>query len=103
MGITWFDLALRGWARICWRSARTWTAPKRLGSIRRAARWPRWRSRRSSPGLARRLHGLYFRYIDPDAVFSIAMSVEMVFIAVVGGIATTGGPIVGAVFLGDDF
>ena len=50
-------------------------------------------------GLAGGFYGLYFRYIDPDAVFSIAMSVEMVFIAVVGGIATTGGPIVGAVFL----
>jgi branched-chain amino acid transport system permease protein len=50
-------------------------------------------------GLAGGFYGLYFRYIDPDAVFSIAMSVEMVFIAVVGGIATTAGPIVGAVFL----
>jgi branched-chain amino acid transport system permease protein len=50
-------------------------------------------------GLAGGFYGLYFRYVDPDAVFSIAMSVEMVFIAVVGGIATTAGPIVGAVFL----
>ena len=50
-------------------------------------------------GLAGGFYGLYFRYIDPDAVFSIAMSVEMVFIAVVGGIATAGGPIVGALFL----
>ena len=50
-------------------------------------------------GLAGGFYGLYFRYIDPDAVFSIALSVEMVFIAVVGGIATTGGPIVGAIFL----
>ena len=50
-------------------------------------------------GFAGGFYGLYFRYIDPDAVFSIALSVEMVFIAVVGGIATTGGPIVGAIFL----
>ena len=50
-------------------------------------------------GLAGGFYGLYFRYVDPDAVFSIAMSVEMVFIAVVGGLATTGGPIVGAVVL----
>jgi len=50
-------------------------------------------------GLAGGFYGLYFRYIDPDAVFSISMSVEMVFIAVVGGIASTAGPIVGAVFL----
>jgi branched-chain amino acid transport system permease protein len=50
-------------------------------------------------GLAGGFYGIYFRYIDPDAVFSIAMSVEMVFVAVVGGIATTGGPIVGAIAL----
>lgn len=50
-------------------------------------------------GLAGGFYGLYFRYIDPDAVFAISISVEMVFIAVVGGIATTAGPIVGAVFL----
>lgn len=50
-------------------------------------------------GLAGGFYGIYFRYIDPDAVFSVALSVEMVFIAVVGGIATTGGPIVGAIFL----
>lgn len=50
-------------------------------------------------GMAGGFYALYFRYIDPDAVFSVALSVEMVFIAVVGGIATTGGPIVGAIFL----
>lgn len=50
-------------------------------------------------GLAGGFYALYFRYIEPDAVFSIALSVEMVFIAVVGGIATTTGPIIGAVFL----
>jgi branched-chain amino acid transport system permease protein len=50
-------------------------------------------------GLAGGFYGVYFRYVDPDAVFSVALSVEMVFIAVVGGIATTAGPIVGAVVL----
>mgnify|MGYP003341274706 FL=1 len=50
-------------------------------------------------GLAGGFYALYYRYIDPDAVFSIAISVEMVFIAIVGGIATTGGPIVGAIVL----
>ncbi len=50
-------------------------------------------------GLGGGFYAIYFRYIDPDAVFSISYSVEMVFIAVVGGIATTGGPIVGAIFL----
>jgi len=37
--------------------------------------------------------------VDPDAVFPIALSVEMVFIAVVGGLATVIGPVIGAVFL----
>jgi branched-chain amino acid transport system permease protein len=50
-------------------------------------------------GLAGGFYSLYFRYIDPDAVFAISLSVEMVFIAVVGGLATTAGPIVGAVVL----
>ena len=50
-------------------------------------------------GLAGGFYAVYYRYIDPDAVFSIALSVEMVFIAIVGGIATTGGPIVGAIVL----
>lgn len=50
-------------------------------------------------GMAGGFYGLYFRYIDPDAVFSVALSVEMVFTAVVGGIATVWGPLVGAVVL----
>jgi branched-chain amino acid transport system permease protein len=50
-------------------------------------------------GLAGGFYALYLRYIDPDAVFSIALSVEMVFIAVVGGLTTVAGPLVGAVFL----
>jgi branched-chain amino acid transport system permease protein len=44
-------------------------------------------------------YGLYFRYVDPDAVFPIALSIETVFIAVVGGLGTVAGPVVGAVFL----
>jgi branched-chain amino acid transport system permease protein len=50
-------------------------------------------------GLAGGFYGMYFRYIDPDAVFPIALSIETVFIAVVGGLGTVMGPIVGAVFL----
>ena len=50
-------------------------------------------------GLAGGFYGLYFRYVDPDAVFPIALSVEMVFMAVVGGLATVGGPVIGAIFL----
>lgn len=50
-------------------------------------------------GVAGGFYGMYFRYVDPDAVFPIALSVEMVFIAVVGGLATVAGPIIGAIFL----
>ncbi len=50
-------------------------------------------------GLAGGFYGMYFRYVDPDAVFPIAISIETVFIAVVGGLGTVVGPIVGAVFL----
>jgi len=50
-------------------------------------------------GVAGGFYSLYFRYIDPDAVFAVSFSVEMVFIAVVGGLATTAGPVVGAVVL----
>jgi len=50
-------------------------------------------------GVAGGFYAMYFRYIDPDAVFSIALSVEMVFIAVVGGLTTIVGPLIGAVVL----
>ena len=50
-------------------------------------------------GIAGGFYAMYLRYIDPDAVFSIGLSVEMVFIAVVGGLATTAGPFIGAIFL----
>ena len=50
-------------------------------------------------GMAGGFYGFYFRYVDPDAVFPIALSVEMVFIAVVGGLATVVGPVIWAVFL----
>ena len=50
-------------------------------------------------GVAGGFYAMYFRYIDPDAVFSISLSVEMVFIAVVGGLTTVFGPLIGAIFL----
>jgi len=50
-------------------------------------------------GLGGGFYAFYFRYVDPDAVFPIALSMEMVFIAMVGGLGTVGGPLVGAVFL----
>ena len=50
-------------------------------------------------GVAGGFYAMYFHYIDPDAVFSIALSVEMVFIAVVGGLTTVAGPLIGAIVL----
>jgi len=50
-------------------------------------------------GVAGGFYAMYLRYIDPDAVFSIALSVEMVFIAVVGGLTTVAGPLIGAIIL----
>ena len=50
-------------------------------------------------GVAGGFYAMYLRYIDPDAVFPIALSVEMVFIAVVGGLTTVAGPLIGAIFL----
>ncbi|HMK34885.1 MAG TPA: branched-chain amino acid ABC transporter permease [Desulfomonilaceae bacterium] len=50
-------------------------------------------------GVGGGFYAMYLRYVDPDAVFSIALSVEMVFIAVVGGLTTVIGPLIGAVFL----
>lgn len=50
-------------------------------------------------GLGGGFYAFYFRYVDPDAVLAISLSMEMVFIAVVGGLGTVGGPLIGAVFL----
>lgn len=44
-------------------------------------------------------YAFYFRYVDPDAVLALPLSMEMVFIAVVGGLGSIGGPLIGAVFL----
>ena len=50
-------------------------------------------------GLGGGFYAFYFRYVDPDAVLNIALSMEMVFIAMVGGLGTVGGPLIGALFL----
>jgi branched-chain amino acid transport system permease protein len=50
-------------------------------------------------GLGGGFYALYFRYVDPDAVLDIGLSMEMVFIAMVGGLGTVVGPLVGALFL----
>jgi branched-chain amino acid transport system permease protein len=50
-------------------------------------------------GMGGGFYAFYFRYVDPDAVLNLGLSMEMVFIAVVGGLGTVVGPLVGAVFL----
>jgi branched-chain amino acid transport system permease protein len=50
-------------------------------------------------GVGGGFYAFYFRYVDPDAVLNIGLSMEMVFIAMVGGLGTVGGPFIGAVFL----
>jgi branched-chain amino acid transport system permease protein len=50
-------------------------------------------------GMGGGFYAFYFRYVDPDAVLPIALSMEMVFIAMVGGLGSVGGPLIGAVFL----
>jgi branched-chain amino acid transport system permease protein len=50
-------------------------------------------------GMGGGFYAFYFRYVDPDAVLNIGLSMEMVFIAMVGGLGTVGGPLAGAVFL----
>jgi branched-chain amino acid transport system permease protein len=50
-------------------------------------------------GLGGGFYATYFRYVDPDAVCNLGLSMEMVFIAMVGGLGTVGGPLAGAVFL----
>lgn len=50
-------------------------------------------------GVGGGFYAFYFRYVDPDAVLNIGLSMEMVFIAMVGGLGTVGGPLIGAIFL----
>jgi branched-chain amino acid transport system permease protein len=50
-------------------------------------------------GMGGGFYAFYFRYVDPDAVLNIGLSMEMVFIPMVGGLGTVVGPFIGAVFL----
>jgi branched-chain amino acid transport system permease protein len=45
------------------------------------------------------LFGLYVRFIDPNIVIGLDVSVQMVLICIIGGIGTILGPVVGAVVL----
>jgi branched-chain amino acid transport system permease protein len=45
------------------------------------------------------LYGLYVRFIDPNIVIGLDVSVQMVLICIIGGIGTILGPVVGAFVL----
>jgi branched-chain amino acid transport system permease protein len=44
-------------------------------------------------------YAMFVKFIDPNAVFDIGVSVQMVLIAIIGGIGTILGPVVGAMVL----
>jgi ABC-type branched-chain amino acid transport system, permease component len=49
--------------------------------------------------LAGGLYGVYVGFIDPSTVLALDLSVAIVMVAIIGGIGTIGGPIVGALVL----
>ncbi|MDP2726777.1 MAG: branched-chain amino acid ABC transporter permease [Dehalococcoidia bacterium] len=51
-------------------------------------------------GMIGAFYASYIRYIDPDVLFGIRFSLEMIFMPIVGGASTIIGPIVGALLLG---
>jgi len=44
-------------------------------------------------------YAMYFRYIDPDFVFALSLSVEIALVAIIGGLGTIFGPVLGAALL----
>jgi branched-chain amino acid transport system permease protein len=45
------------------------------------------------------LHAQYFLYIDPDSVMSLNLSLNFALMAIVGGLGTAHGPIIGAMLV----
>lgn len=45
------------------------------------------------------LHAQYYLYIDPDSVLSLNLSLNLALMAIVGGLGTAYGPIVGAIIV----
>jgi branched-chain amino acid transport system permease protein len=45
------------------------------------------------------LHAQYFLYIDPDSVMSLNLSLNLALMAIVGGLGTAHGPIIGAMLV----
>jgi branched-chain amino acid transport system permease protein len=44
-------------------------------------------------------YAMFVKFIDPNAVFALGLSVEIVLIAIIGGIGTIVGPVIGAMVL----
>ncbi|MEM2226544.1 MAG: branched-chain amino acid ABC transporter permease [Candidatus Bathyarchaeia archaeon] len=44
-------------------------------------------------------YAMYFRYIDPEFVFALNLSVEIALVAIIGGLGTVLGPLLGATLL----
>ncbi len=44
-------------------------------------------------------YAMFVKFIDPNAVFALGLSVEIVLIAIIGGIGTIIGPVIGAMVL----
>ncbi|NTU53749.1 MAG: branched-chain amino acid ABC transporter permease [Chlorobiaceae bacterium] len=45
------------------------------------------------------LYGLYIRFIDPGAVLDLRLSIEIILTAIIGGVGTIWGPVLGAILL----
>lgn len=50
-------------------------------------------------GFTGAFYGLYNKFIDPDMTLTVSMSVEIIFVTVLGGIGTILGPVIGASIL----
>jgi len=50
-------------------------------------------------GVAGGFYGLYNKFIDPEMTLTVHMSVEMIFVTVIGGIGTIAGPVIGSAVL----
>lgn len=44
-------------------------------------------------------HGMYLTFIEPDAMFSLSFSIQIAMFALIGGLGTNFGPLLGAVLL----
>ena len=51
------------------------------------------------PGIAGAIAAIYWAYIDPDTVFDVVLSGDMMIMSVLGGMGTVLGPILGAVII----